>query len=484
MYLSIAGPAKPGVQRPALSVVKPALLSADEWAVLNYGQVDLGDKRQNVRAVQMAAMMAAHPSFSLPQQMEGRRELDGAYYLLNNEAVTLEALIEPHREMTLARARQVDVVLLVEDSTELDYTAHSSTTGLGPVGDGNEHGLILHSTLAIEPQSREILGLAHVEAILRQPAPSKNAHWVKSPEAKVWETSAQKVGSPPTGKIWVHVSDRGSDSFDYMVACVDRGKHFLLRAHRDRVLYWEDGVPEATDDQAHGLMRYVRSLAPFPNAGYTVHVPAHDKKPARDAKVVLQWAPVMIPPPRQGPPELRKHAPIAAYLLRVWEPEPPAGADRVEWVLVTSMPINTVEDAYCIVDWYTCRWTCEDYHQCLKTGCEIERTQLDDGADIKRLLGFAAPIAVRLLQLRQAARQMPEVPAVTVVDPLMVTLLALRLKRDERGMTVGEFLKGVARLGGHLGRRGDGFPGWRTLWQGWQLLSDLTEGARLIQGRR
>ena len=484
MYLGVAELAKPAIGGPALRVVKPALLSADEWEVLNFGSVDLGDKRRNVRAVQTAAMMAAHPSFSLPGQMQGRNALDGAYGLLNNDAVTMESLLGPHVKMTLAAAGRIKVVLMVEDSTELDYTAHRSTKGLGPIGDGKEQGLILHSTLAVVPQSREILGLAHAQVVLRQPAPSKNCHWSGSPEAKVWETSAKAVGSPPGKSLWVHVSDRASDSYDYMVACVDRGVHFLFRAYHDRVLQWHEGTPQAGDDQARRLLCFVRSLAPHPNIGYTVQVPARDKKPAREAQVVLQWAPATIPAPPKVPQELRKHAPIPVCLLRVWEPEPPEGVDRVEWVLVSSLPINSTEDAYRTVDWYSCRWICEDYHQCLKTGCKIERTQFDDGADIKRLLGFAAPIAVRLLQLRQAARQTPDVPAANMVDPLMVTMLALRLKKNESGMTVGEFLMGVARLGGHLGRRGDGPPGWRTLWEGWQLLSDLTEGARLIQRKR
>ena len=117
---------------------------------------------------------------------------------------------------------------------------------------------------------------------------------------------------------------------------------------------------------------------------------------------------------------------------------------------------------------------------CLKTGCKIEASQLDDGADIQRLLGFATPIAVRLLQLKQLVHQTPDRLACEVIDPLMVQVLALRHKVIATTLTLAEFWRRVARLGGHLGRTSDGDPGWRTLWKGWQLLSDLTDGARLF----
>ncbi|MBI3961970.1 MAG: IS4 family transposase [Deinococcus sp.] len=455
--------------------------SAAQWAAQQFGQVDLGDKRLNQRAVEMAVKMAAYPEASLPNQMGSRTALVGAYRLFNNETVTVEALLAPHCQQTLAAAALFPVVLMAEDTSELDYTAHPSTTGLGPIGDGKGRGLLLHSTLAIVPEGRGVLGLAHAQIVLREPKAKGGLHWKRTPEAQVWEVSAQAVGRPPEGSIWVHVSDRGSDIFEYMVACVDLGKHFLVRAFHNRVLSWEEGAPQAEEEEARHLLDYARSLLPCsePEASYTVRVPATKKQPAREARVVMQWSEVTIAPPTQAPLEVRCHAPIKLSILRVWEPDPPQGAERVEWILLSSLPITTVEEALRAVDWYTCRWLCEDYHQCLKTGCRVEHTQLDEGVDICRLLGFAIPIAVRLLQLRQAARQTPDPPAKVVVEPLMVEVLAQRQKKDAESMTIGEFWRSVAQMGGHQGRRRDGPPGWRTVWKGWRYLSDLTEGARL-----
>jgi hypothetical protein len=215
-------------------------------------------------------------------------------------------------------------------------------------------------------------------------------------------------------------------------------------------------------------------------SAYTVEVAATYKQPAHQAHLALTWKQIEIAPPTQSPPEIRQHKPLTVWVLRAWEPDTPKNVETVEWVLLTSLPIIDLDDAKHRVEWYSCRWCCEDFHQCLKTGCKVERSQLDDGTDIQKLLGFVAPIAVRLLQLRQDARQAPDVLATTSIDPLMVEVLARQQKTDAKTMTVLNFWRLVARLGGFLGRKGDGHPGWRAVWDGWCYLSTLTEGARLF----
>jgi len=430
----------------------------------------------------MGAALAERPAAGLPEQMGNPAALKAAYRFLNNAVVTLPALIAPHCDQTRNLAAQTPLVLLVEDTTELDYTAHPSKRGLGPIGDGHGQGLLVHSTLAVEPDTRAVLGLAHQQVVLRQPAPKPRPRRTQSAEGQVWAVSAQTVGPPPAGVTWVHVSDRMSDDFAYMVACVDRGKHFLLRLHRQRRLDWSHLTPAPSVAAASLVLDYARSLPAAPHSTYTVHVPAHAKQPARDATVQLAWAPVHIPPPDQASPEVQSHPPVAAWVLRVWEPTPPTDvAEPLEWILLSSLPIRDLAEAQRAVAWYMCRWICEDYHQCLKTGCQIERSQLDDGVDIRRQLGFCSLVAIRLLQLRHAARCTPDVPASAVVDPLMVQVLAQLRNVSGPTMTAQQFWRHVALLGGHPGRRLDGPPGWRTVWRGWRRLADLTLGARLGQ---
>lgn len=453
------------------------MLTTQEWARQQWERVQLGDKRRNRLAVEMGWRMAENPEASLPQQMGSWGKLKAAYRILNNAAISLTALLEPHRQQTLQQARAEAVVLFPEDTTELDYTAHGSTSGLGPIGDGRGRGLLLHSTLAVVPAARQVLGIAHAEVVLRQAKEAKQPKWRQTPEGQVWQTSATAVGSPPEGVMWVHVSDCGSDIYEYLTTCQRQGKQFLIRVYRNRQLVWDE-VSQTKEEER--LLDYARQLPAQPTSDYEVNVAATAKQPARTAHLVLSWGQVWIAPPQQAPASIRKQGPIHAWVVRAWEPNPPEAVEPVEWILLTSCPVTTLAQAQQIVDWYACRWLCEDFHQCLKTGCRVEHSQLDDGADIQRLLGFAIPLAARLLQLRQAVRCVPHAPASEHVEPLLVSLLAKHLHKHAETMTIAEFWRDVAQLGGHLGRRRDGMPGWRTLWRGWKLLSSWAVGAQLL----
>jgi hypothetical protein len=457
------------------------LLDEYTWARHQWATADLGDVRLTRQAVRLGAQIAANPSASLPEQTERPAALKATYRLLNNRKATLEALLQPHWEHTRTAAGQVFVVLLPEDTTELDFTAHRRKTGLGPIGNGKGRGLLLHSTLAVLPQTRSVLGLAHTQVVLRRPRRRTRAKWARSPEGRLWETSTAAIGHPPPGVCWVHISDAGSDCFPYLAACRTEHTDFVVRACRNRKLEWAASAPQARRKKAHALLDYLRSLPPQPDSAYAIVVPADKNHPAREAQVVVQWARVTIRPPAQAPAAIRRLAPLVVDAVRVWEPQPPRRTKRVEWVLLSSLPVTTLAEAHQVVDYYTCRPVCEDYHQCLKTGCRVEHTQLDDGADVARLLGFVAPVAVRLLQLRQAARETPVGPADVQIDPLMVRVLLQRQGSTQTTLTLSEFWQGVARLGGYQGRRSDGPPGWRTIWRGWHKLSELTEGARLFQ---
>jgi hypothetical protein len=198
--------------------------------------------------------MAAHPEAALPEQMQDPRTLKAAYRLLNHPAVTLATLTAAQCQQMRAAAGQTPVVLLVEDTTELDYTNHPDKKGLGPLGNGKQRGLLLHSTLAIVPDTWAVLGLAHQQVVVRQPAPQPRPRYTRSPEAQVWEVASRAVGRPPAGTQWVHVGDRASDIFEFMATCRAQGKHFLVRAQHNRLLAWSDEAPQADESEAQAIL--------------------------------------------------------------------------------------------------------------------------------------------------------------------------------------------------------------------------------------
>jgi len=456
------------------------ILSVKDWAEAQWGNAKLGDARLTQRAVQIGEAMALHPDQSLPQQIGDPTALKGAYGLLNHRRLTLEQLSAPHWEQTRQAAAAQAVVLFVQDTTELDFTHHPTKEGLGPIGDGKGRGQLLHSVLAVVPgDSPQVLGVAHQQVVIREPAPRPRPKYTSSLEGQVWARAAAAVGKPPEGVRWVHVGDRGSDDFLFMHTVRQQNKDFLIRVARNRLLDWGQ---EEVGAEMRKLVDYARTLPA--QHSYPLEVPARHKRPARTAQMRLAWAPVTIPAPRRGPPELRHQPPILAWVVRTWEVDAPSEVEEpIEWILTTSVPTHTVAEALERVQWYTCRWLAEDYHQCLKTGCVIEKRRFDQGDDIKRLLGFCGPIAVRLLQLRHIARTNPEAPAEAHVDPLTIQILRQRLPQlSMEPLTIGDFWQGVAQLGGHQGRQHDGPPGWKTLWRGWQYLNDLVSGARLYAG--
>jgi hypothetical protein len=408
--------------------------------------------------------------------MASRAKLRGAYLLLNHKDVTLDKLSKPHWEKTRGKAGQQGVVLFLQDTTELDYTYHNHKTGLGPIGDGRGRGLLLHTTLAAIPtDAPQILGLAHQKAVLRREPEKPRPKYTKSPESLVWTDAAKAVGRAPEGVQWVHVGDGASDDFRFMNQCRELGKDFLVRVTRNRILEWNGA-------QAEGDKRKLRDFSKMAEAThrYEARLPARAKRRGRTAQLSLSWAKVILPAPPQGPSDIREKASITAWVLHIWE-ENSEGEDGVEWFLLTSVPTETKDEAMIRVRWYLLRWQTEEYHKCLKTGCSVEKSQLNDADDIRRLLGFLGPVAARLLQLRNLSRAEPETPASQAVDETTLAMLAARLMwPKDKEITMGVFWKGVAQLGGHQGRRGDGPPGWITIWRGWKYLQDLVEGARII----
>ena len=213
------------------------LLSPQQWAEYTFGSVHLGDQRRTQRAVEIAASIARHPSASLPRQMPDEAALHAAYRFLQNPHVSYEQLMRPHLKQTREAAGQESQVLLIQDTTDVDYQAHPTTTGLGPIGTGSHQGFLLQTVLAVLPDSREVLGIAQQEPFLRQPAPkgeTRRQRQERERESQVWERSIQALGSPAAGVQWIHVGDRGSDIFSFLSLCRKLGCDFVVRAAQDR----------------------------------------------------------------------------------------------------------------------------------------------------------------------------------------------------------------------------------------------------------
>ena len=448
------------------------VLDAKRWAEQTFGSVQLHDQRRTRRTVKAATNLAENPLGSLPAQMHTWKETKALYRLLDEPEVTFAALVQPHLQQTREQANRTPVVLLVQDTTDIDLSHRHKISGVGQIGNERGRGFFVQTVLAVRPESRDILGCVAQEPFVRTPAPEGEQRYARRKrqerETDVWMRQVQHIGTPDAESMWVHVGDRGADMFPFFHACQANQTHFLVRAAQNR------RVEHSEEELAYSL-EHARS---WPSqASRQLSVPARHGHKARSTQVELSFGQMTLLPPRNDPRGSKE--PLLVWVIRVWEEQAPEGGEALEWLLVTSVPTTTLEQAWERVDWYQHRWLVEDYHQCLKSGCRIEQRQLQSVESLIRLLGLLSPLAVRLMQVRELARQEPERPAHEVIEPVMLAVLAQRSDHSPDTMTLGTFWTEVARLGGYLARSHDGPPGWRTIWKGWLDLQTLLEGVHL-----
>ncbi|GCE30384.1 IS4 family transposase [Dictyobacter alpinus] len=467
-------------------MLSPAiLLSSQQWAQATFGSVQLGDPRRVKRAVDLAFHLAQNPQASLPGVLNPAA-LQASYRFVHSSHTSYERLVAPHWEHTRQACHQHRQVLLIQDTTEMDYQAHPTTRGLGPIGNGTHHGFLLQSVLAVVPQHDQLLGLAHQEPFLRQPAPekeSKQQRWKRERESEVWERSVLTLGSPPVGCQWIHVGDRYSDIFSFMRQCREQGCDFLVRAYEDRCidLLVEQGeapVPPRSHHHRSPTLHLLEMVKQMPiRSSMWMELKCSQKHPTRKVLLAVSWQCVRLLPPRTR--EANQWRPLVIWVIRAWEPDPPERVEALDWILLSSIPTTTATQAQERVAWYRRRWIVEDYHQGLKTGCHMEEREIRDYEGLRTLLGIIAPIAVRLLQLRVLSRQCPDELARVVIPTDIVLVVAHLSGHPAQTMTVRQCWHGIARQGGYLGRKGDGPPGWKTLWLGWMYIQNVLQGVQL-----
>ena len=457
-------------------MVMDLIAEPQAWAEHQFGPVALGDVRRTRRLVSSAAQIAQHPEHSFPQIFDWNA-LRGFYGLCHREEATLPALQRPHWEHTRQAMRQRPLVLVLHDTSQLDFTSHAALQGTGPIGEGHARGFLQHNSLAVVPEPRQVLGLAYQQWRVRQPAPEGETSAQRKRRAResdLWLEGIAASGAPPEGCCWVDVGDAACDLYEAMVAARGAGHHFLFRASQDRLVLLN---PEPRGPEV-GLMSHARSL---PTQGQEeVDIPSRGGRPARTAVVQVAAAPVWVP----APTEVRRRwqQPIlAAWVIRVWEAAPPAGVEEpLEWVLLCSVPTVTRADINERRAWYSCRWLIEVYHDIEKNGCSEEDRRFETAGSLEACLAVLSVVAVRVFQLRCALESQPEAPAEEVATGAEIAVVRRCVRQPQKkALTVRAFVRGVARLGGFLGRKGDGDPGVRSLWRGYQRLQDMVLGFQL-----
>lgn len=475
-----------------------------EWAQLEFGECRVGDRRLNRRLVQVAARIAADPSASTPDQMQWWAESKGAYRLMDNDNLSFAEIVRPHCQATRSLRTEAGLSLMIHDTTELTFTsAHKPKEGLGITGSGLNQGFHLHSALRMSANSTEIFGLAGQLLYAQQkvvvPAGKKRQSALEAksrPRAsEVWPQLIAMVGAPPVGERYIHICDRGADNYEVYSQAQLLQTDWIVRAsalHRKlrRISH------EEPENQLAGEQINVRALLDSEQfqGSYPLEIPARPGRPPRQAVLEVRWTSAWMPRPEPCSPWAKEHCPPAVkqQIVEISELSPPRGVTPLHWVLYTSLPVSTLAEAQQVAAWYARRPVIEDYHKALKTGCHIEERQYQTGDRLARITGILSVTAIRLLRMKTVAVLAPEKPATEVapqewVDALYEHRTAEHPQYEQRwpkgSWTIQEFLRQLAMLGGFLGRKHDGQPGWITLWRGTNKLQLILTTRRNLKKR-
>lgn len=468
--------------------------TAEVLGHLHFSNAVLGDHRRTQRLVRVAQAFLKCNEGSMPDRFNNHADLTAFYRLMDCPQVTHRSVLEPHLHQTRqAIAAEEGVVLLIHDTTELDYTSHRVVAeSLGSIGDGHSRGYLCHNSLAMSEDGR-VLGLAEQILHLRREVPKG-----ESPKAKRSHPDRQSLlwlrGCASTeglrdtadrqaGRWLIDVADRGADTFEFLDYELSHQRDFVIRVAKTRNLAGEDHVGE---DRIHTkLIPMARDLVTAGTRKVPVAATTKKSGKARMATVRLAAASVRIDRPHfcRGYAE---HASIEAFVIHVAEVNPPAGVEPVEWVLLSSVPCETFAQIERVVSWYERRPAIEDYHKGMKTGCNIEWPQMETRDRLEPVIGLISVVAVLLLQLRHLSRdeQHAHESATAIVPKWWVELLSMQRWGERRELTIRQFCLALAGLGGHLNRKSDGMPGWQTLWKGWRKFQLMLLGAELIRQRK
>ncbi len=452
-------------------------LDVRRWAEQQFGECELGDRRRTRRTVQAAAQFAANPDGSTPVQTESWGDCHGVYRLFHEEDVTFRALTAPHYRRTIARKE--GHYLLLGDTTTVSFGMRRRVEGLKPVGDGGGQGFLLHSSLMVDAENAMVIGLSGQTIYYRKPVPKgekARKRLERQRESKIWGEVIDQVGPAPENVRFTHIFDRGADNYEVYCKLLLAQVDWVVRAAQLKRLI------EPPRGKKRQLQKYLHGLSL--SGTYELVMPARTGQPARNARVEVRFGPLTIPRPRDCSRFVRKCGieNISMYVVEVREVKAPESLKPLRWVLLTSHAVESFEEALTVIEYYEKRPIIEEFHKALKTGCRLEHRQYRTAKRLEAVTAMFSVLAVRLLQLRMAARTDPERPAEEVVPRRWVKMLRTVQKGRHCAIhTVYEFYRALARLGGFLARKCDGEPGWITLWRGLEKLILLLRGAEAMK---
>jgi hypothetical protein len=444
----------------------------ERWVEREFGSVVLPDLRLTKRLKQIAADLAHQPQASIPRACGEWSRTKGAYRFFDNDEVSAETILSGHQRATLERMSHQDVMLMVQDTTALNYASEQESCGLGLLGDGGDAlGLWLHTTMAVDEQGAA-LGIMQAQMWTRDPARSGTARLrkqkgIEDKESQRWLTSFQesvRLADLLPSRRLINIADREADIYELFALAVEHSQvGVVIRARHDRRL----------ENEQKSLSK---ALAAQPAAGVVeITVPRKPGVRSHKAQLEIRFSPIAVRPKHGQAQGLNLWA-VEARQIGVSAPK------AIWWRLLTNLPVTDFAGAVEKVQWYRLRWRIEEFHRVLKSGCNAEGRQLERVERLKKVLVLDMIVAWRVMELTRVARQSPNKPATELLteEEVLVLRAVARKLEGKSFITLNEAVRAIAQMGGFLARKSDGEPGAMTIWYGLQRLHEYTTAFSLL----
>lgn len=446
------------------------------WAEKEFGSLSLGDKRLNKRLLSLATRLGDQPNESIVSACHGWDEAKSAYLFFSNKKVNAEKILVPHIKATYQRMSQEKRVLLLQDTTELDYSNHHKKSGIGYLNSMKHKGLLEHPLYAVN-EARLPLGLVSMTWWTRQELGQAIPHEQRSIEEK--ETfrwlehyrQGNRLARSMPHTHFIVIGDRESDVYEVLQEASEAKQapapvaDLLVRCNHDRRVKTVDGKS--------GKLKEVVSKSPVLGM-VEFELQSRKGEKARRVTQEIRATPLTIQcMQRRGSREAMK--PFVINVVHLKEINPPEGVELVEWFLLTTIDINTIQQIHSVINWYLARWEIELYFKTLKSGCTVEEIQLQEEQRFLACLALYHVIAWHIMFLTKVARVQPNLCCTKFLteDEWRTAYMIVKKKKPSQPPTIGEAIRLIAQVGGYLARKSDGPPGLKNLWRGLSRLHHI-----------
>ena len=466
--------------------------SLTNWIKKEFSNISLNDNRLTKRFAKVAQGLAEKSEKNISSSFETWSEIKGCYRFFDNEKVTCSSILQPHQVRTLERIREQKRVLFIQDTVVLSYKNRPGTTGLdfcnrNLKSSGQSKGLLLHGLLTVSDKGLP-LGIIHQKFISRKTfkgkTPSRKNEEKRLPinkkESFRWVNCIEKTLELDTGSCEIiHVADREGDIYELYRECFKWDEKFLIRANANRSINKKSKSHTSKDKLFNSL------LSRKAQGRVTVKVNSLRKgRKYRKVKLSIIYQEITLPPPRKKPGKELPFLPMTVVVAV--ERNTPGNEQPIKWFLLTNMPVSSIEEAQERVRWYSLRWNIELFHKVLKSGFAVEKTQMREAEKIKKYVTLKSILAWRIFWLTRFFDENKKRSCEVVLTRYEWKILYKKFNKGrdlpKRPPPIEVVFIWLGKLGGFIGRSGDGTPGFISLWRGWMRFMDLIDDYQTFCG--